>query len=96
MGERCAEQRVQARIRPDTHDGCIAKGEEEMTQTLEPRLLPAPPSKGCAFCEQPAQSQWVGGDELDEVIVPCCSEHVTQARERWEALYARFNEDVES
>ena len=96
MGERCAQQREQARIRPDTHDGCIAKGEEEMTQTLEPRLLPAPPSKGCAFCEQPAQSQWVGGDELDEVIVPCCAEHVTQARERWEALYARFNEDVES
>jgi hypothetical protein len=78
------------------HDGCNANEEDEMTQILEPRLLPAPPSKGCAFCEKPAQSQWVGGDELDEVIVPCCSEHVTQGRERWEAIYARFNEDVES
>jgi hypothetical protein len=92
----CAEQCEQLLLRPDTRDDCIAKGEEEMTHTIEPRLLPASLSKGCAFCEQPAQSQWVGGDELDEVIVPCCREHVTQARERWEATYARFNEDVES
>jgi hypothetical protein len=41
-----------------------------MAVAPEPRLLPAPRSKGCAFCTRPAQSQWVGGDELDEVIVP--------------------------
>jgi hypothetical protein len=67
-----------------------------MGPSPEPRLLPAPRAKGCAFCEQAAQSQWVGGDELDEVIVPCCSEHVEQARERWEDLYAQFNDEVES
>jgi hypothetical protein len=68
----------------------------EMGSSPEPRLLPASRAKGCAFCEQAAQSQWVGGDELDEVIVPCCSKHVDQARERWEELYARFNDEVES
>jgi hypothetical protein len=67
-----------------------------MTQSVEHRLLSAPRSKGCAFCEQPAQTQWVGGDELDEIIVPCCSDHVSQARERWEELYARFNTAVDS
>jgi len=66
-----------------------------MESSLGPRLHPAPHSKGCVFCEQAAQSQWVGGDELDEVIVPCCREHVSQARERWEELYARFNEEVD-
>jgi hypothetical protein len=49
-----------------------------------------------AFCEQPAQTQWVGGDDLDEVIVACCSDHVSQARTRWEELYARFNEEVDN
>jgi hypothetical protein len=62
-----------------------------MARAVESRLLPAPRSKGCAFCDQPAQSQWVGGDELDEVVVACCSDHVSQAREQWEELYARFN-----
>jgi hypothetical protein len=66
-----------------------------MASSPEPRLLSAPRSKGCVFCAQPAQSQWVDGDELDEVIVPCCSEHVNQARERWEELYARLNEEVD-
>jgi hypothetical protein len=67
-----------------------------MTHSVEPRLLPAPRTKGCAFCEQPTQSQWVGGDELDEVVVACCSEHISQARERWEGLYTRFNAEVDS
>jgi hypothetical protein len=67
-----------------------------MATSAEPRLLPAPRSEGCAFCEQPAQTQWVGGDDLDEVIVACCPEHVRQARERWEELYARFNAAVDS
>jgi hypothetical protein len=67
-----------------------------MTREVEPRLLVAPRSKGCAFCEQPAQHQWVGGDELDEVVVACCPEHIDQARERWEELYTRFNAEVDS
>jgi hypothetical protein len=67
-----------------------------MTHAVEPRLLPAPRSKGCAFCGQPAQSQWVGGDELDEVIVACCPDHVSEARARWEELYAQFNAAVDS
>jgi hypothetical protein len=74
----------------------VEKEEAEMAVAPEPRLLPAPRSKGCAFCAQPAQSQWVGGDELDEVIVPCCREHIAQARERWEELYVRFNDEVET
>lgn len=62
----------------------------------EPRLLPAPPSTGCAFCHQPAHTRWVGGDELDEVVVDCCREHESQARQWWEELYARFNAALDS
>jgi hypothetical protein len=63
-----------------------------MTQALEPHLLPAPRSKGCAFCEQPAQTQWVDGDKLDEIIVACCPGHVSQAREQWIAEGPRNQE----
>jgi hypothetical protein len=66
------------------------------TDAPEPRLLPAPPSTGCAFCNQPAQTRWVGGDELDEIVVYCCREHEPHARQRWEELYARFNAALDS
>jgi hypothetical protein len=67
-----------------------------MPAPVQPRSLPAPRSKGCAFCEQPADIQWVGGDELDEVVVSCCATHALEGRERWEELYARFNAELES
>jgi hypothetical protein len=67
-----------------------------MSPTAEPRSIPAPRSAGCAFCEEPADVQWVGGDELDEVVVYCCAAHAREGRERWVALYARFNTDLDS
>jgi hypothetical protein len=51
---------------------------------------PPAPTKGCAFCTQPADWLWVGGDEWDQVVVYCCSDHKIQARERWGERYARF------
>jgi hypothetical protein len=67
-----------------------------MATSAEPRLLPAPRSKGCVFCDQPAQTQWVGGDDLEEVVVYCCAEHQSQGRERWDELYTRMSADLES
>jgi hypothetical protein len=67
-----------------------------MPAPAQPRSLPAPRSKGCAFCEKPADIQWVGGDELDEVVVCCCAAHAPEGRERWEELYARLNAELES
>lgn len=61
-----------------------------MSFRAEPRLLFAPPTKGCAFCEQPAQIQWVGAGEWDQVVVYGCRDHEAQARHRWDELFARF------
>jgi hypothetical protein len=74
----------------------MARRGETVAVPAQPHLLPAPRSKGCAFCEQPADLQWVGGDELDEVVVYCCAGHVREGRERWEGLYVRFNAELES
>ena len=67
-----------------------------MPSAIEPQSLPAPRSKGCAFCDQPAQTQWVGGDDLEEVVVYCCAQHQSQGRQRWEELYTRMNTDLEN
>lgn len=61
-----------------------------MAAPREPTLQSVPPTQGCAFCLQPAEARWVGGDELDQVVVYCCREHETQARQQWEERYARF------